>query len=154
MSIRKTSPVSSQIVGHRMNGVQQLAQLRHMIALLQTELRHRHGHRYLPSLALLVECPSQLLHKVQEYIFVTETATTIGRSRILPVQIESVESVFVHVLHNTGDERAATLLLGHHLRILAATFAPAANGQLELQTGMVATQSGEVAEAIIVNVDL
>lgn len=131
-----------------------LAKLRHMITFLQPKLGHRHGHRDLPALCLALERASQLLHKVQEHVLVAKTALTIGCARILPIQIETVESVAVHVLHNACDERLPTFATRYHFRIFSATFAPAADGHLQLEGRMRATQCGKVTETIVVNVNL
>lgn len=75
-----------------------LAQFRHMVALVESELGEWHSHGDLPALALGLEGSVQLLDEPQEAVLVRETATSVRRSRVLPVQVKPIEVVFVHEL--------------------------------------------------------
>ena len=74
-----------------------LAEILDVISLLKAELRHGHGHSDLPTFVLLVECLPELVDEVIEVVFVLETPSSVGGSGVFPVQVKSVETVFVHV---------------------------------------------------------
>jgi len=98
VGVGESGPVASEIVGHHVDGVQQLAQLRHVVALVETEFGQRHGHSDFPVLALSVKGAAQLLHEVEELVLVGELATAVGSTRVLPVQIETVKAILFHEL--------------------------------------------------------
>ena len=75
-----------------------LAEVAHVVALLQPELGHGHGHRDLPALADRVERGSQLSDKLTERILVREAPAAVSSAGVLPVNVQTVELVLVHEL--------------------------------------------------------
>jgi hypothetical protein len=125
-----------------------------VVALLQTEFGNRHSHGYFPTLALLDKCSPQLGNKVVEHVPIAEATTAVTRSRILPVQVESVKAVQVHEIDDTVDEGRTRLLLPHHGRVLGATFGPTAHGNLHLQFWILLLQRDKLLETTLLHIKL
>jgi hypothetical protein len=66
-----------------------------MIALIQSEFSQRYSHRNFPIFVNLVESVPQLSNEVKKVILIAVAPTSVRRTWVLPVQIETVEFVFL-----------------------------------------------------------
>lgn len=68
----------------------------HVISFIQSEFRHWYCDCQFPSFLLLVESTSYFFDEVEEIVLVGKPATSVTGSRIFPVEVETVETIFVH----------------------------------------------------------
>jgi len=80
-----------------------LAQIRHVVALVETERSHGYGHGNLPALADFIERGPQLLDKVEEVVLVAEGTASVGSSRIFPIEIKAIETIPIHESYKITD---------------------------------------------------
>lgn len=80
-----------------------LAEFRYVVPFHQPEVGQWYRSGELPSLASPDESPLELLDKVQEPILIGERATTISRSRVLPVQIQAVKVILVEEIYGQNS---------------------------------------------------
>lgn len=76
--------------------VYSLAKFWNVITFVETELGHRYGHRDLPTFSFFIESTFKFLNEVEEIVFIGEFATSVRGTGVFPVEIETVELVFVH----------------------------------------------------------
>lgn len=126
MDIGKSSPISTKIIRHNVNRVEvpeyedndvdgfigegtkarqnhSLAEFWNVITFVETELGHRYGHCDLPAFSFFIESTFKFFNEVEEIVLIGEFATSVRGTRVLPVEIETVELVFVHEFCNRNE---------------------------------------------------
>ena len=71
-----------------------LAKFWNVVTLVQPEPSNRDGHGQLPAFPCCSESSSKFLNPAQEELFVHVSPASVVRSRVFPVEIETVESIF------------------------------------------------------------